>query len=212
MRILKLATLLTLGCFTAIQAQNIRTFNNLELSTSISKNTHQYSLFWGESIQVKSPVPFRFTTGLRLAMNNKSSGIYPVKEGANLSSLAFEKRPWYTTFALPVGLELFYKGIGVGAFHEVVSLSGKKSYNDTFTTLGDKETLKTQGFSSIFNKKQNLTGGVYLVYTFSDSFSLKAGYNRITSTFTKANETKELGYARLTDDNFTVGLRINIEK
>lgn len=211
MKTLKLATLFTLGYFT-VQAQNIRTFNNLELSTSVSKNTHQYSLFWGESIQVKSPVPFRFTTGLRFAMNNKTTGTYPVTEGANLSTLSFEKRPWYTTFALPVGVELFYKGIGIGAFHEVISLSGKKSYDSTYTPLAEKQTLKTQGFSSVFGKKHNLTGGVYLVYTFSDSFSVKAGYNRITSTFTKANETRELGYARLSDDTFTVGIRLNIEK
>lgn len=211
MKTLKLATLLTLGYFT-VQAQNIRTFNNLELSTSISKNTNQYSLFWGESIQVKSPVPLRFTTGLRFAMNNKTTGTYPVTEGANLSMLSFEKRPWYTTFALPVGLELFYKGIGIGAFQEVISLSGKKSYDSTYTSLGEKETLKTQGFSSVFGKKHNLTGGVYLVYTFSDSFSVKVGYNRISSTFTKANETRELGYARLSDDTFTVGIRLNIEK
>lgn len=211
MRTLKLATLFTFAYFT-IQAQNIRTFNNLELSTSISRNTHQYSLFWGESLQVKSPVPFRFTTGLRFSMNNKTKGTYPVSEGANLTTLPLIKRPWYSTFALPVGVELFYKAIGIGVFQEAVSFSGKKSYNDTYTTLGDEETLKTQGFSHVFGKKQNLTGGVYLVYTFSDSFSLKAGYNRITSTFTKSNGTKELGYARLTDDTFTVGLRLNIEK
>lgn len=211
MKTLKLATLFTLGYFT-IQAQNIRTFNNLELSTSISKNTNQYSLFWGESIQVKSPVPFRFITGIRFALNNKTTGTYPVKEGANLSTLTFDKRPWYTTFAIPAGLEFYFRGIGIGGFHEIISLSGKKSYNDTYTPLGEKETLKTQGFSGVFGKKQNLTGGVYLIYTFSDSFSVKAGYNRITSTFTKANETKELGYARLSDDTFSVGIRLNIEK
>ncbi|MCD8540132.1 MAG: hypothetical protein LRY55_10460 [Leadbetterella sp.] len=211
MKTLKLATLFTL-CYFSIQAQNIRTFNNLELSTSISKNTHQYALFWGESIQVRTPVPFRFTTGLRFSMNNKTTGIYPVVNGANLSTLSFEKRPRYTTFALPVGLELFYKGLGVGAFQEVISLSGKKSYDSTYTPLAEKETLKSQGFSHVFGKKQNLTGGIYLIYTFSDSFSIKAGYNRITSTFTKANETKELGYARLSDDTFTVGIRLNIEK
>lgn len=211
MRKLKLATLFTFAYFT-IQAQNVRTFNNLELSTSISKNTHQYSLFWGESLQIKSPVPFRFSTGLRFSMNNKTKGNYLVTDGSKMDTLSFNKRPWYSTFAVPVGLELFYGPIGIGAFQEVVSLSGKKSYNDTYTTLGDEETLRTQGFSHVFGKKQNLTGGVYVVYTFSDSFSLKAGYNRITSTFTKSKGTKELGYGRLSDDTFTVGLRLNIEK
>lgn len=211
MKTVKLATLFTLSFFT-IQAQNIRTFNNLELGTSLSKNTYQYSLFWGESIQFKSPVPLRFTTGLRLAINNKTTGIYPVSEGANLSTLTFTKRPWYTTFGLPAGLELYFRGIAIGAFHEVISFSGKKSYDEAYTPLGEEETLKTQGFSHVFGKKQNLTGGVYLVYTFSDSFSVKAGYNRISSTFIKENETKELGYARLNDDTFTVGIRLNIEK
>lgn len=211
MKTLKLATLFTLSYFT-IQAQNIRTFNNLELSTSISKNTHQYSLFWGESIQVKSPVPFRFTTGLRFSLNNKTTGTYPVSEGYKINTLTFDKRPTYITLAVPAGLELYFREFGIGAFHELVSFSGKKSYNDTYTPLEEKETLKTQRFSGVFKAKQNLTGGVYVVYTFSESFSVKAGYNRITSTFTKANDTKELGYARLTDDTFSIGIRLNIEK
>ncbi len=211
MKALSLATLLTLGFF-AGQAQNIRTFNNLDLSSSFSKNTNQYAIFWGETIQFRTPVPLRFTTGLRFAVNNKSTGLYPVSEGANLSTIMFMKRPWYTTFAVPVGLELYFKGIGIGAFHELASLSGKKSYDSTYTALNTGETLKTQGFSGVFAKKQNLTGGVYLVYTFNDSFSVKAGFNRISSTFTKANTKRELGYARLNDDTFTVGLRLNIEK
>jgi len=211
MKTLAIATLLALGCITA-RAQNIRTFNNLELATSFSKNTHQYSLFWGESLQIKSPVPFRFTTGLRLAMNDKTKGIYPVKEGAGITTLQFDKKPIYTTVAFPVGLELFYKALSIGAFQELISFSGKKKYDDAYTPLIEKEMLRTQGFSGIFGKKTNLTGGVYLAYTFSDSFSVKAGYNRITSTFTKTNETKELGYARLSDDTFTVGIRLNIEK
>ncbi|MBZ0098612.1 MAG: hypothetical protein K8F30_05985 [Taibaiella sp.] len=211
MKTFKLATLLTLGVLTGY-AQNIRTFNNLDLSTSLSKNTHQYAVFWGESIQAKSPVPFRFTTGLRLSFNNKTTGVYPVSDGSRLSTLQFTKRPWYTTFGVPAGVELYVKGLGIGAFQEVFTLSGKKKYQDTFTPLDEGQTLSTQGFSHVFGKKQNLTGGAYLIYTFNDSFSIKAGWNRISSTFTKANATQELGYARLNDDTFSVGIRLNIEK
>ena len=211
MKAFGLAIFFSLGLL-SVRAQNIRTFNNLEPGASFSKNTAQYSVFWGESIQFRPPVPLRFITGLRLSMTNKTTGIYPVKEGADLNTLTFLKKPWYTSLALPAGLELYFKGFAVGAFQEMISFSGKKSYNDTFTPLAENETLKTQGFSGIFGKKQNLTGGVYLIYTFSDSFSVKAGYNRISATFTRSDENRESGYARLNDDTFTVGIRLNIEK
>jgi hypothetical protein len=211
MRKIILSTLLCMA-LTHVQAQNIRTFNNLELSSSFSKNTNQFAMYWGESFQMKSPVPFRFSTGLRLSFNNRTKGIYPVDEGTNFSRITFDKRPRYTTFALPVGVEFFYKDIAIGAFQELVSLSGKKKYDSTYTPLAEKETLRTQGFSHVFGAKQNLTGGVFLVYTFNDSFSIKAGYNRISSTFTRRKEENELGYARLNEDTFTVGIRLNIEK
>ena len=152
MRTLGLATLLTFAGF-AIQAQNVRTFNNLELSTSVSRNTQQYSLFWGESLQITSPVPFRFTTGLRFSLNSKTSGHYLANEGVKLDTLSFDKKPWYSTFAVPLGLELFYKAIGIGVFQEAVSFSGKKSYGDAYTPLREEETLRTQGFSHVFGKK-----------------------------------------------------------
>jgi hypothetical protein len=211
MRTIIFATFMCLSC-TLIHAQNIRTFNNLEISSSFSKNTTQYALFWGESLQIKTPVPFRFTTGVRMSFTNKTKGAYPADEGKNISILAFDKRPRYTTFAIPVGLELYYKDFAIGAFQEIISLSGKRKYDSTFTTLGEKEILRTQGLSTVFKDKQNLTGGIYLVYTFNDSFSIKAGYNRISSTFTRFKEGKEAGYARLNDDTFTVGIRLNIEK
>lgn len=206
-------TFLILAFFTA-KSQNIRTFNNLELSTSISKTNNQYSVFWGESLQLKSPVPVRFTTGLRFSLNNISSGsTLSQKNNPELTGFTFDKRAWYNTFAIPVGLEFYFKNLGIGAFQEVISFSGKKKYDETtFSKLDSTQTINTQGFSAVFSNKQNLTGGVYLVYTFSDSFSLKAGYNRITSTFTKSNEKKDLGYSKLSNDTFTVGIRLNIEK
>ena len=211
---MKKIILTTFTCLTGLlaQAQNIRTFNNLEFSTSFSKNTNQYALFWGESLQIKTPVPFRFTTGLRMSFTNKTKGAYPVGEGKNIQLLAFDKRPRYTTFAIPVGVELYYKDFAIGAFQEVISLSGKRKYDSTYTALGENEMLRTQGLSTVFQDKQNLTGGIYAVYTFNDSFSIKAGYNRISSTFTRFKEGREAGYARLNDDTFTVGIRLNIEK
>ncbi len=210
MKKIVVTTLLSLGFFIS-KAQNIRTFNNFELSTSFSRNTNQYAIFWGETLQLKAPVPLRLVTGVRYSLINKTKGLYPSTEGT-LENINFLKRPWYNTFAIPIGLELYFKGFSVGGFQEVISLSGRKKFNETFTTLAEEEILRTQGFSAVFGKKQNLTSGVYAAYTFNDSFTLKVGFNRITSTFNKSNETKDLGYSRLSDDTFNIGLRINIEK
>ncbi len=212
--------ILVIFTFLTSKAQNVRTFNNVELGTSFSKNTNQYSLFWGESLQLSSPVPVRFTTGLRYSLNSIKKGTYKGIGESTLSPLTFDKRATYHTFAIPVGLEFFYKSLGIGAFQEVISLSGKKEYSDTFsgTTsssvpfLKEDEFIRTQGFSSVFGTKHNLTGGIYLIYTFSDSFSLKAGYNMITSSFTKSNETRDLSYIKLRDNTFNLGIRLNIEK
>lgn len=219
MKKLILATLITFTFLTS-KAQNVRTFNNIELGTSFSKSTHQYSLFWGESLQLSSPVPVRFTTGLRYSLNSIDKGLYKGIGQSTLNSLTFDKKAWYNTFAIPVGLEFFYKSFAIGAFQEVVSLSGKKKYSETFSGLSttavpflkEDEYIRTQGMSSVFGTKQNLTGGLYLLYTFSDSFSIKAGYNMITSTFTKSNETRDLSYIKLRENTFNLGIRLNIEK
>lgn len=222
MKRLVLAILVTFT-FLTVKAQNVRTFNNVELGTSFSKSTHQYSLFWGESLQLSSPIPVRVTTGLRYSLNSINSGTYRGIGESTLSPLTFDKKAWYNTFAIPVGLEFFYKSIGIGAFHEIVSLSGKKTYSDTFSSptdtpnsadpfLKEDEFIRTQGFSSIFGTKQNLTGGISVVYTFSDSFTLKAGYNVINSAFTKSNETRDLSYIKLRENTFNIGIRLNIEK
>jgi hypothetical protein len=219
MKKLIVATLITFTFLTS-RAQNLRTFNNIELGTSLSKSTHQYSLFWGESLQLSSPVPVRFTTGLRYSLNSINKGLSKGIGQSTISSLAFDKKAWYHTFAIPVGLEFFHKGFAIGAFQEVVSLSGKKKFNETFggdstatvPLLKTGEYIRTQGLSSVFSTKQNLTGGLYLVYTFNDSFSIKAGYNMITSTFTKSNDTRDLSYIKLRENTFNLGIRLNIEK
>lgn len=194
---------------TAGHAQKVRTFNHLELGTAFAKNTHQYHLFWGESVAFKS---VRFITGIRGSLTQKSAALYPPSAGTLPNDLLLNKRAAYTSFAIPVGIEFFVKGLGIGAYQEVFSFTGNKKLDNTFTPLDSSETLRLQRFSGIFGTKQNLTGGAYLIYTFNDSFSLKAGWNRINSTFIKENATQQLGYARLSDDTFTLGIRLNIEK
>lgn len=206
-----LLSLLTLF-YLKSEAQNLRTFTNLEVATAFSGNTNAYSLYWGEAVQIKSPVPFRFLAGLRFSLINKDKGTHEISSGSTLTSINFTKKPLYTTFAIPLGLELFYKGLGIGVSQEVISFSGKKNFDSKYIALEEGEELKTQGFSAVFGSKQNLTSTVYLIYTFSDSFSIKGGYNRITSTFSKYNEGNSLGYAKLSDDLFSIGIRLNIEK
>ena len=219
MKKLVLATFIVLT-YSISNAQNIRTFNTIELGTSLSKQTNQYSLFWGETLQLKSPLPVRFLTGLRYSLTGINKGTLTGVVESTLSTLTFDKKAWYHSFAIPVGLEFFHKGFAIGAFQEVFSLSGKKKFNDTFSNtinasvpfLKEGENMRTQGLSSVFGSKKNLTGGVYVSYTFNDSFSIKAGYSTIHSTFTKSNEKGDLAYTRLRDNNFNLGIRLNIEK
>lgn len=195
-------------------SQNIRTFTNFELSSSFSTNTNQFSVYWGESLQLKSPVPVRFLAGLRYSLNGKATGNYLWSSAENnqTESLVLVKSSWYHTFAIPVGLEFYFKNLSVGGFHEIISMSGKKDFTKNFASSSTTEKLNTLGFSNVFHTKNNLTGGIYVAYTFSDSFSLKLGYNRISSTFTKSNNAKEIAFSKIKDDTFSIGLRLNIEK
>lgn len=210
MKKLIFTTLISLS-FGAVFGQNLRTFNNIELGSSLSENVNQYALYYGESIQLAKPIPIRFSTGLRLAFNNVQAANYRPDAG-DLRTLTFNKDAWYTSVAIPIGAAFHFKAFSFGAFQEIISLSGNKSYGANITPLGVGESVKTLGFSSVFDSKNNLTGGVFAVYTVKESFSFKVGVNRISSTFNKSGASGNLGYAKFINDAFTFGLRINIEK
>ena len=57
--------------------QQIRTFNTLNLSPTFSKKLNTFNLSFGEMIQVKKSVPFRFLASLNYSGNfiKKANGI-----------------------------------------------------------------------------------------------------------------------------------------
>lgn len=203
--------LIILVGFNGLQAQSVRTFNNLELTIAPLKDNKQYSLFWGQSFQKTELIPFRFYSGLRYSFNTRSPGTYKGKPNSTISEVKFDKTIMYGTLALPIGIEVFYKNVGIGAFQELVSISDKNFRLDSLSA-SEGIQLKAPVFSSIFGPKKNLTNGAYLVLTFSDSFSVKAGLNNLSSTFIRSNEKRELGYTALSEETYYIGLRLNIEK
>ncbi len=202
-KILLLSTLILIsfGAF----SQNVRTFTNFGLQTAISKDVKQYSLYWGESLQLRPPVPIRINAGLQYSFMNVASGGFSTDTSLNLSS-----NVRYGVIGLPVGLDFFYKNLSVGVYHELLTFSSNKKLNNPTSDLD--VLVRTAGFSTFLGKKRNTSGGVYVNYTIDDSFSIRAGVNTFATTFISSVKGRETSYTRIYNNAFSLGILFNIEK
>ena len=198
--------------FFNLKAQVIRTYTNAELSYSFSDNLNKYSFYWGESFQNTKTLPFRVHFGLQYSLNSKSEGIYKSTDSEKMAQITLNKSVRYSTISAPAALEIFYKGVGVGAFQQLISYSGNKTFSENSITLNEGETIKTKGLSYIFGQKPSLSNGIFIHFTMKDSYTLKVGKELSKATFIKNLDKKETGFITLSDDLYFIGLRINLEK
>lgn len=198
--------------FFNLKAQVIRTYNNVELSHSFSDNLKKYSFYWGESFQNTKTLPFRVHLGLNYSLNSKSEGIYKSVDSQKMTQITLNNSVRYSTISVPAAFEIFFKGVGIGGFQQLISYSGNKTFSENSITLNAGETIKTRGLSYIFGQKQSLSNGVYVHLTLKDTYTLKAGKEMSKATFIRTLDKKETGFITLSDDLYFIGLRINLEK
>ena len=113
---------------------------------------------------------------------------------------------------MPIGAEVYYKNIGLGLAQEIVNFNLAKSFDSTKIKTSQNYEIKTNGFSHVFSNKNNLSSTFYLVYTISDSFSLKAGFNRENEVFNFYEDSNKIGFSKITDNSVFISIRTNIEK
>ncbi len=201
--------LITLILFFAKEGfcQEIRTFSTVNFSTTLSKRVNNYSVSVGEMIQINRTIPFRFLVAAQYTGKVTKSGIWPSNNSLNIKQNIFT-----TNINIPIGAEVYYKNIGLGLVQEIVNFNFDKSFDSTKVQTSQNYEIKTGGFSHMFSNKNNLNSTFYLVYTISDSFSLKAGFNRGNEVFNYYEDSKKIGFSKITDNSVFISIRTNIEK
>jgi hypothetical protein len=187
--------------------QEIRTFNTVNFSSTLSNRVNTYSVSVGEMVQINRTLPFRFLVAAQYAGKFTKSGIWPGK-----TALDIKKNLFTSNINIPIGAEVYYKNIGLGLIQEIVNFNFAKSFDSTKIQTSKNYEIKTNVFSHVFSNKNNLNSTFYLVYTISDSFSLKAGFNRGNEVFNFYENSKKIGFSKITDNSVFISIRTNIEK
>ncbi|MBP8156172.1 MAG: hypothetical protein KAX81_04030 [Leadbetterella sp.] len=187
--------------------QEIRTFNTVNFSSTLSKSVNNYSVSVGEMLQVNRTLPFRLLVAAQYTGKITKSGIWP-----DNTSLNIKKNIFTSNINMPIGAEVYYKNIGLGLAQEIVNFNLAKSFDSTKIKTSQNYEIKTNGFSHVFSNKNNLSSTFYLVYTISDSFSLKAGFNRENEVFNFYEDSNKIGFSKITDNSVFISIRTNIEK
>lgn len=193
-------------------SQEIRTFNTVNFSTSISGKVNDYSVSVGEMIQIKKAIPFRILLAAQYTGKTSKKGFWPEISNPKGTSLSIKKNIFTSNISIPIGAEIYYKNIGLGLVQEIINFNFAKSFDSTKIVLPLETELKTNGFSNVFSNKNNLNSTLYLVYTISDSFSLKFGINRGNEVFNYYNDSKKTGFSKITGNSVFISFRTNIEK
>lgn len=111
--------------------QQIRTFNTLNLSPTFSKKLNTFNLSFGEMIQVKKSVPFRFLASLNYSGNFIKKGEWNSNIELGSKSLTVKENFYTSKISIPIGFELFTKNFGIGISQELITFSNKKSIDST---------------------------------------------------------------------------------
>jgi hypothetical protein len=195
-----------------VLGQRLRTFNNVHIGTSLSPSSNKYSVGVGEMIQIQKSIPFRILLGVQYSAKVSKSGIWPSNSNSIGREFSLKQNIFTSNINLPIGGEIYYKSIGIGLVQEIINFNLAKSFDSTKLDLPSNHEIRTNRFSHIFSNKNNLNTTLYLVYTISESFSLKFGLNRGNDVFNYFESSKKTGFSRLTNNSIFISIRTNIEK
>ena len=88
--------------------QEIRTFNTVNFSSTLSNRVNTYSVSVGEMVQINRTLPFRFLVAAQYAGKFTKSGIWPGK-----TALDIKKNLFTSNINMPIGADVYYKIFGV---------------------------------------------------------------------------------------------------
>jgi hypothetical protein len=210
--------LILLGLFAfnilTAQAQNIRTFINYGVHFAPSKQKSNFEIYLGETLQLSKVVPLRITASLAYSLKNLKNSEWTAGNIHNAQLFKLNDNLLVSNINTPVGFELFYKNISVGANHDVFSLGIKNNIDLSKVDIDGVSEIKKQPFSNIFagRKRNNLNSRVYLNYTLNDSFSFLLGIINHKTIINFTEITNNTNYIGLKDSSIFFGFRFNLEK
>ncbi|MCP9770117.1 hypothetical protein EGI22_19610 [Lacihabitans sp. LS3-19] len=193
-------------------SQEIRTFTNVNFKTNLSKSNNNFSISVGEMLQLKKRIPVRIITSFQFTGKVFKETIWPPDKKSGSTQLIVKDSFLNSSFNLPLGVEFFHKDFGLGIMQEVASFNLSKSVDSSKVVIPVDMELKPVVFNSIFSKNNNLNSTIYVVYTVSDSFSVKLGLNSGANNFNFYKDSKKINFARISEKSVFLSLRINIEK
>jgi hypothetical protein len=211
MRKYTLSILYLFGAVSLAHSQKLRTFNTINFTTNLSSKVLNHSFSIGEMIQIKKKVPFRILVSAQYTGKISKKGFWPGTNN-NGTTFSLKQNVFTSNINIPIGGEFYYKNIGLGLVQEIANFNFSKSFDSTKVDLPMNHQIQTNRFSHIFSTKNNLNSTLYLVYTLSDSFSLKMGLNRGNDLFNYYQGSKKTGFSKITDNSFFISIRTNIEK
>ena len=194
--------------------QQIRTFNTLNLAPTFSKKLNTFNVSYGEMIQIKRAVPYRFLVSVNYSANLIKKGTWDADTKLGSKSLGINKNFLTSKFSIPIGFEIFSKNFGIGISQEILTISNKKTIDSSKVQVNSPYSLQNIGASSILSSKSknNTSTSLYVVYTLSDSFSLLGGINRDQVNFNYFRDSKKVDFSKYSEISAFLSIRINIEK
>jgi hypothetical protein len=221
MRKIILVCLLVLIKITA-SAQKVRVFNTLALDYNFSERQASPDFQIGQSLLLESVFSLRINTAIKLSGNFVKKGELPNFNTESESYINLKKTNFSPSISIPVGVEAGYKKIAIGVAVDLISFNiGKKpdSLNYTLEKGGSPEgfEIRPNRFNFIVSKNTRaLDACIYLVYTYNDSFSFRAGvwkHDVLYQSFITENNLRKK-YDKFGFDEIRpfIGVRFNIEK
>lgn len=195
--------------FTA-SAQKVNVYNTFGIGWAGSSQSNHGKLVFGEMLQLRGPIPLRIIAGSEIGFNGFKAG--PFKYLNTEKVVNINRNINQLFLAIPIGLELNFKYVGIGASQEILSLNFDKTRDSTFVEP-EAYLLETKAFSGILSKNANLNSQVYVTVNLSDMLTIKAGFRKQNSYFSLFNkEDEKLGILAYRQALPFIDLRFNFEK
>lgn len=206
-------------------SQKYRVFDLYSINHAFSKGFHVPSLMMGQSLKIGNQKFISINSGLNLnfpILNKKEIVI----DQYDVSSLKFNKSFTSPSLNIPLGVEIGYKKIAIGAVSDLFGISFGKQYDTTNYQIFDSNisdlegfTIKNGGVNFILaskEKRRNLNSQVYILFTPGDTFSIKFGLTSQTllfnSNYTRNNNSVNYRDYRKRVILPSIGINFKIEK
>jgi hypothetical protein len=206
-------------------SQKYRVFDVYSVNYGFSSKFHSPSFMMGQSLKIGNTKSFSINSGLNLNFPSISKSLL-IDDQYDVSTLNFRKLSLSPSLNIPLGFEIGYGKISIGAITDLFGISfGKKSDSSKIQIEGanisdyEEFQVKNGGVNFILSskeKRRNLNSQVYVLITPGDTFSVKLGFTAQSVLFNSnyRRNNKIVNYRDYQKLAFmpSIGLNFKIEK